>query len=66
MPLKPGQPPSGGCVLKRQLFRADDCNAPQPPSGGFVLKRRVSKKIKTTHHQPPSGGCVLKPIWNSS
>ena len=34
------QPPSGGCVLKRQFdVLRFACNA-QPPSGGCVLKRQ--------------------------
>ena len=54
------QPPSGGCVLKRE----NPCRAQgafhQPPSGGCVLKRLVGYGQARCPFQPPSGGCVLK------
>ena len=55
------QPPSGGCVLKQQLYTfKSDCI-------GSAAFRRLC--VETPHffgvfrnggHQPPSGGCVLK------
>ena len=55
------QPPSGGCVLKRQSFPTATSYLPQPPSGGCVLKLAQSLRIPPCLFcQPPSGGCVLK------
>ena len=38
-PSGKSQPPSGGCVLKRDKFRFKRAAFDQPPSGGCVLKR---------------------------
>ena len=42
------QPPSGGCVLKRQVKQMEYPVACQPPSGGCVLKLL---KRKTANRQ---------------
>ena len=57
---KPIQPPSGGCVLKRQAVAAVARQAVQPPSGGCVLKPDLRRREFLDLTQPPSGGCVLK------
>ena len=55
------QPPSGGCVLKRDLTsRLPHFADSQPPSGGCVLKRPAYTEQGEAQRQPPSGGCVLK------
>ena len=36
------QPPSGGCVLKPQIYRKNLTLHLQPPSGGCVLKPQVA------------------------
>ena len=56
------QPPSGGCVLKRQFADGALIGGSQPPSGGCVLKPINDEgEIDIKDTQPPSGGCVLKP-----
>ena len=35
------QPPSGGCVLKREMSHPNGQNPSQPPSGGCVLKHSL-------------------------
>ena len=54
------QPPSGGCVLKRENMDKYGFGRSQPPSGGCVLKQMFEQSQVTTYSQPPSGGCVLK------
>ena len=54
------QPPSGGCVLKLDIFVQPFGETTQPPSGGCVLKRQQSVYLNKRQSQPPSGGCVLK------
>ena len=54
------QPPSGGCVLKREKQRLLSNLTRQPPSGGCVLKHTDAIKNNLIPAQPPSGGCVLK------
>ena len=54
------QPPSGGCVLKRDVKDVNGEKIAQPPSGGCVLKPEVSERLGISERQPPSGGCVLK------
>ena len=56
-----GQPPSGGCVLKRYSQESPQLRNSQPPSGGCVLKLQAAAQQRTGINQPPSGGCVLKP-----
>ena len=58
--LREAQPPSGGCVLKRNNQQHPHQQLQQPPSGGCVLKQKKSGTGKTVIDQPPSGGCVLK------
>ena len=59
------QPPSGGCVLKRNMCLLLRTRSGQPPSGGCVLKRNMCLLLRTRSGQPPSGGCVLKPSLQS-
>ena len=59
--IKYGQPPLGGCVLKRgnngeQLGIVYT----QPPLGGCVLKLQREFGGGYDGGQPPLGGCVLK------
>ena len=54
------QPPSGGCVLKRDVLGQPSIGEVQPPSGGCVLKLNSSQNSLSYCSQPPSGGCVLK------
>ena len=54
------QPPSGGCVLKRQFDTGRQRDRVQPPSGGCVLKLFPAVSGYLSDNQPPSGGCVLK------
>ena len=59
-PHRQAQPPSGGCVLKREAANNMPQFFAQPPSGGCVLKPDTSTAMTTAAIQPPSGGCVLK------
>ena len=61
-PYKDTQPPSGGCVLKRDCLALNPDEAHQPPSGGCVLKLDLLSLHANQRAQPPSGGCVLKQI----
>ena len=56
------QPPSGGCVLKRDVKHPKGSKGNhQPPSGGCVLKQFLWQvDYQAMQFQPPSGGCVLK------
>ena len=56
------QPPSGGCVLKRDVWCELRKGGFQPPSGGCVLKLLRYACIAGINNQPPSGGCVLKHV----
>ena len=47
-----GQPPSGGCVLKRPRICERGFRSRQPPSGGCVLKPSASVGVKIL--RPPA------------
>ena len=50
-----GQPPSGGCVLKRICSRSARRYWPQPPSGGCVLKQAGGIGKRHHHHAATFG-----------
>ena len=54
------QPPSGGCVLKQQLF--DDLRDVRDAAafGRLCVETIDFRKPSRYDRQPPSGGCVLK------
>ena len=55
------QPPSGGCVLKRERCMAGQIEALAAAFGRLCVETWHSAQSNTTWTQPPSGGCVLKP-----
>ena len=46
--VKADQPPSGGCVLKRQTITISERGSNQPPSGGCVLKQAIAEEYFAT------------------
>ena len=56
------QPPSGGCVLKREGNRARFRVALAAAFGRLCVETIQIAAIAAEIEQPPSGGCVLKHI----
>ena len=56
------QPPSGGCVLKRQRQKKEKIMK-NAATFGWLCVETLHTLIYTSCYtlQPPSGGCVLKP-----
>ena len=61
-----GQPPLGGCVLKRD-YRNNPKRQPIPAAFRRLCVETVKRaSLDLTRSQPPLGGCVLKLLKNST
>ena len=56
------QPPSGGCVLKRQYGRYRKPRRTPAAFRRLCVETNLNQMNFAKYRQPPSGGCVLKPF----